>query len=181
MEEIRTFICIDFPNEIIKEVARMQLLIKNKKFTGKLTELENLHLTLKFIGEINKETLNKIITSLSKINFKKFEASLQESGIFSYKNSPRIAWIKIGGKETYNLQKEVDSTLSQFIPKEKRFMSHLTIARIKYVKDKKDFVNFIKKLPTKQIKFKVSSFKLKSSQLTSLGPVYKTLKTYKLK
>ena len=47
----RAFICINFPNDVIKEVARIQSLLENK-FIGKLTELENLHLTLKFLEQI---------------------------------------------------------------------------------------------------------------------------------
>ena len=49
---IRCFICIDFPDEVIKEVARVQEELEKVKFNGKLTELENLHLTLKFLGEM---------------------------------------------------------------------------------------------------------------------------------
>ncbi|MEK6855412.1 MAG: RNA 2',3'-cyclic phosphodiesterase [Nanoarchaeota archaeon] len=179
-EKTRAFICIDFPDEVIKEIARIQSLILNKKFTGKITELENLHLTLKFLGEIDKETLEKTEHALSTLKFKEFEAKLLYPGAFSYRGSPRIIWLKIGGKNIFELQKQIDESLKQFFKPEERFMSHLTLARIKYVKDKKDFVDYIKNISTKQITFKISSFKLKSSELKPLGPVYTTLQEYKL-
>ena len=174
----RAFICIDFPEEVIKEVARIQELIQNKKFAGKLTELENIHLTLKFLGEISQETLNQVQQKLSQAKFTEFEASLGQVGTFSHHKSPRIVWIKIHGKSLRDLQKQIDLALEPLFPKEQRFMSHLTLARIKYVKDKKDFTDYIKKIHVKKIKFKVSSFKLKSSDLRSLGPIYTTLQKY---
>ena len=56
-ELTRAFICIEFPDEVIKEAARVQEVLENKNFTGKMTELENLHLTYKFLGEIDEKKL----------------------------------------------------------------------------------------------------------------------------
>ena len=177
----RTFICISFPDGIIKETARLQSLVKKQKFVGKLTELENLHLTLKFLGEISQEKLEKVKFTLSKISLKQFEVHLEKTGTFSYKKQPRIVWLKIAGRQIYELQKQIDEALSKEFPKEERFMSHLTIARIKYVKTPDEFKNYVEKLSVKKLSFQVKEFKLKSSELTRQGPVYTTLETYKLK
>lgn len=176
METMRTFICIDFPSEIIREITRIQSLITNKKFTGKLTEPENLHLTLKFLGEISEDKLNHIKSMLSNIKFKPLNLQLAESGCFTQHGKPRIAWLHLKGAE--NLQKQIDETLKELFPKEERFMSHLTIARIKYVKSTKDFINYVKNIKPKPLKFQVSSFKLKSSLLNPNGPIYTTLQEY---
>jgi len=178
-EKIRTFICIVPPKEIVKEITRVQELIKNKQFIGKITEPENLHLTLKFLGEISKETLNKIKSILSNVYFNKFEATLSKTGIFSYKKNPRIAWIKISGQGIFDLQAKIDEALSPLFKPEERFMSHLTIARIKYVKNKQDFIKTINSLPLKKLSFQINEFKLIKSELAPLGPKYTTLKTYK--
>ena len=73
----RTFIAIEFPDEVIKEVARIQEVLNNWKFTGKMTELENLHLTLKFLGEIEDNKLEEVKENLKKIKFKSFRAKLE--------------------------------------------------------------------------------------------------------
>lgn len=177
-KSIRAFVCIEFPDKIVKEVARVQNLILNKKFIGKTTELENLHLTLKFLGEIDDETLRKVREILSSIKFGKFEAKLLRSGTFNHNGKPSIVWVKIGGKGIYELQEKIDSALSSMFEKEKRFMSHLTIARIKYVKDKQDFRAHVEKIPVKRISFPVESFKLKKSELNPLGPKYETIEEY---
>ena len=56
----RAFIAIDFPSEIVKEIARVQELLGKVKFTGKITELENLHLTIKFLGEIDEKQVEEV-------------------------------------------------------------------------------------------------------------------------
>ncbi len=176
---MRTFICIDFPEEIIKEVSRIQESLSKYKFTGKTTEPENLHLTLKFLGEIDEERLDKVKEALSRIKFKEFEAKLEKAGTFKIRGNPKITWIKIGGKGIFELQKEIDESIKNLFPLENRFMSHLTIARIKYVKDKKEFEKFIKNIHPKKLSFKISKFYLKKSELKPLGPIYTTIEKYK--
>jgi len=176
-EKTRVFICIDFPDEVIKEIARVEELVSKKKFTGKLTELENLHLTLKFLGEIDDDMLEKVKERLGKIKFKGMELKLGEIGLFNHGGNPKIVWIKVEGKGIWDLQKQIDTSLKGIFPEEERFMSHLTIARVKYVKDKADFKKHIENINVKPIKFKIDRFKLKSSDLkkSKLGPVYTTI------
>jgi len=176
----RTFIAIDLPDEIIKQIEKLQSLISKKKFTGKLTEPENLHLTLKFLGEISQQKLNQIKSPLEKIIFPEFQAKLSTTGTFNFKNQPRIAWIKVSGRQVFDLQKEIDQALQPLFKPEHQFMSHLTIARIKYTKTPQDLIQTIKTLPLKKLSFPITEFKLKSSELKPMGPVYKTLKTYNL-
>ncbi|MEK6848613.1 MAG: 2'-5' RNA ligase family protein [Nanoarchaeota archaeon] len=49
---MRCFICVEMPHEAVKEIMRIQGILKKTNFNGKLIERENLHLTLKFLGEI---------------------------------------------------------------------------------------------------------------------------------
>lgn len=175
------FIAIDFSSEVIKEVARVQEVLGKQKFTGKMTELENLHLTLKFLGEIDDSMVEKVREKLKGIKFNEFDCKLCEIGTFSLRGNPRIVWIKVCGEGVWELQKKVDLALEGLFPKEERFMSHLTIARLRYVADKKGFVEHVKNIGLREIKFKVSGFELKSSELKSLGPVYRTIEKYENK
>jgi RNA 2',3'-cyclic 3'-phosphodiesterase len=179
-DKTRSFICIDFPSEIIKEVARIQHVLKtHTKFTGKLTELENIHLTLKFLGHTNKQTLEKAKQVFSTINFQVLNLKLHSIGVFNFKNNPKIVWIKVTGN-IFKLQKEIDLALSDLFKPEDRFMSHLTIARIKHTKSPKLFSEYVSNIKPKRLSFQIKDFKLKSSNLTPQGPIYKTLKKYRL-
>ncbi len=176
--KIRTFIAITFPEKVIKEIKNIQAQLAKQKFKGKLTSTKNLHLTLKFLGELTHEQLEKVKEQLSKITFEKFEASLAETGIFSHNKSPRIVWLRINGEKIMQLQKQIDASLAGLFKPEERFMSHLTIARIKYVENIKKFLQNIKNIEVKKIKFQVNNFKLMSSELTAQSPVYKILQKY---
>ena len=177
----RVFVAIDFPSEVIEEVARIQEVLRNLKFTGKMTELENLHLTLKFIGEIDLEKLEEVKNKLKNIKFDIFDARLENIGTFSFRGNPRIVWIKVKGKGIFELQKKIDEMMSELGFKlEERFMGHMTIARIKYVKDKETFKKYAGEIGLKDIRFKVDKFNLKESELRMMGPIYTDLEIYKL-
>jgi len=174
----RCFIAIEFSDDVIKEIARVQELIAKTKFTGKITELENLHLTLKFLGEIDNKKLEEVKKKLKEIKFSEMKLKLGKIGTFSIHGKPNIVWVKIEGKEIYDLQKKIDEDLKDLFKPEERFMSHLTIARIKYVKDKKGFLKHIDSVHVKPIEFDVSAFKLKKSELKPIGPVYTNIENY---
>ena len=179
--KIRCFIALDLPREAINHIKEIQRLIKKRNlFIGKFTEPENLHLTLKFLGEIDEKMIEKIKEILSKINFKNFEANLGDAGVFSsrYNSYVKVIWIKLNGKEVFGLQKQIDECLKDLFKPEFRFMSHITIARVRKVFDKKILVEYLEKIKTKKIKFEIDKFFLKKSELFPEGPVYEDLEKY---
>jgi len=178
-EKMRAFVAVDFPDVVIKEVARVQKILRKKKFEGKMTELENLHLTLKFLGRVEEGTLENVRKKLREVNFEEMDLNLSDIGTFSYKGRPRIVWVKVGGKGIFELQGKIDDALEGFFEREKRFMSHMTIARVKFVKDKKEFVDYVEEIGLKGVKFNVGSFRLMKSELKKLGPVYSVIEEYK--
>lgn len=180
-ELFRSFVAIDFPEIVIGEIARIQDILKNLRFTGKMTELENVHLTLKFLGEITKNKLREVKNKLSNIKMNSFKAKLEKVGIFHFKGKPRIVWIKLTGKGIFELQEYIDKTLEEIgFKREARFMGHITIARLKYVKDKKAFKEYIDNIALKNIKFTINKFKLKTSELRDIGPIYQDIGIYQL-
>ena len=182
-EKIRCFISLDLPREAINHIKEIQRLIKKRNlFIGKFTEPENLHLTLKFLREIDEKMIEKIKERLSKINFKNFEANLGEVGVFSsrYSSYIKVIWIKLNGKGVFDLQKQIDECLKDLFEPEFRFMSHITIARVRKVFDKRILVEYLKKIKTKKIRFEIDKFFLKKSELFSEGPVYKDMESYGL-
>jgi len=172
---VRTFISIDLPENIKKEIQRIQDLLPD--FVGKKTEQENLHLTLKFLGEIDNEKVEEIKKRLKLVKIKAFEAEVDNLGVFSEK-FVRIVWIHLKGAE--KLQEEVDKALKEIFDKEERFMSHITIARVKSIKNKMDFLSKLKEIKIPKLKFKVDSFQFKKSELFPQGPRYEVIEGYNL-
>ena len=170
---MRVFISLELPEIVKKEIVKIQKIF-SKDFSGKITSTKNLHLTLKFIGEISEETVEKIKEKLRKIKFNEFSAEIDSVGVFS-EDFIRIFWVHLNGCS--ELQKAIDEELSDLFEKEKRFMSHITIARIKNC-DKDEFLSKIKSFKVNPVKFIVKDFYLKNSVLKSDGPTYFTIEKF---
>ena len=173
---MRLFVGFNFPEYVLKEIKKIQ--DKLPDFSGKSIKPENLHLTLKFLGEIDEKKIQEIKERLSKVNAYKINAEINSIGFFS-KKFLRIVWLHVSNCS--NLQKEIDLSLEGLFEKEKRFMSHVTIARVKSISDKDSFIRKIEILRIKKISFKVENFFLVESKLSPEGPEYRIIEKYNLR
>lgn len=164
---------IDISGNVAEKIGEIQKQLP--EFRGKLTNLKNLHLTLKFLGDIDDYTLEKVKERLKDVRFKKFQVEIDSLGVFSEK-FVRIVWLRVN--DCTQLQKEIDAALEGLFPEETRFMSHLTIARVKGINDKEEFFNRIKEIKIEPLKLVVAGFELKESLLSGKEPEYKTLEEY---
>jgi len=172
---MRVFVALELPENIKNEIIKLQREIeKLNLMKGKLIEKENLHLTLKFLGEIGNDKVREIENKLKKIRFNKFEVELDKIGVFS-ENFIRIVWVSLSGEKLFELQKAIDDILESIFDREERFMAHITVARPKSVNNKSKFIEEIKKVKFDNKKFLVDRVYLKSSELKPQGPVYANL------
>ena len=178
---MRVFVALDISQKAKDEIRKIQYQLP--EFSGKKTEAENLHLTLKFLGEVFNEDIGEVKKRLREIRFNKFETEINHLGFFDNQKSKSykrelIVWLHLANCE--DLQGKVDKALSGLFEGEKRFMSHLTIARVKNVKNKKEFLYKLEKIKINKIKFNINDFRLKKSVLTKKGSVYENLEIYPL-
>jgi len=175
---MRTFIAIDMPAEIRKELVKIQEKLKEK--IGKIARAkfvapENLHLTLKFLGELSDFKVNKIKETLRQVKFKAFKVKLNSLGVFTEKFI-RVVWINLEpAKPIMELHEKIDSL---FEKKDKNFETHVTLARIKFVSDRKEFISKLKEIKVEPLEFEINSFALKKSTLTEKGPIYETIREF---
>jgi 2'-5' RNA ligase len=147
---------------------------KSGLFEGKLAERENLHLTLKFLGDISEEQAEKVKEMLGKVKFGKFSVKLANVGVFD-KKIIRIIWVALEAKELFDVQKEIDNSLKDLFAEEERFMGHVTIARPKFVKDKEKLIGKLKSLKVSDKSYAIDKISFKRSELTKSGPIYENL------
>lgn len=173
---MRCFLAIELPEGIKKELSRIQKEIP--EFKGNLVSKENMHLTLKFFGEIDDKKLNEIKKELSEIKFNSFKANLGKIGSFPSESFIRVLWVSL---EPADKVKELNAEINKILESHDReFESHITLARIKFIKEKEAFIKKIKGIKFKTRDFEIKSFVLKKSTLTEKGPIYETIKEFRL-
>ncbi|MCX8197275.1 MAG: RNA 2',3'-cyclic phosphodiesterase [Candidatus Micrarchaeota archaeon] len=171
---MRLFVAIRPPPSAIPELQRVCLPLKDA-LGVKLVPPENLHITLKFIGEVGEKDAQKVADALQGVSFDSFELSLSTVGAFPNAFFPKAIWVGGISREAEELAKKVSSALSFLgLPKED-FKLHLTVARApKSAADIQDFLS----QPPFSISFRVESFFLIKSRLTPPGPIYENIKEY---
>lgn len=187
---MRAFIAIELPQEIKNRLTEIQNLLKKSGADVKWVKPENIHLTLKFLGEIDKEKLIKIVEIIEDTagNNAPFQIRLFSLGAFPKIEFPRVIWIAIdkGDKETKRLAKELEEKIEKLgIPIEKRgFSSHITIGRVRSLLNKDRLAKVLKESENyfggENIEFGARKITLFKSTLSSSGPVYEVLKEVNL-
>jgi 2'-5' RNA ligase len=184
MQKIRTFIAHPVPEEWKnKFLESAETLNQNLQSKIAWVKPENIHFTLKFIGEISEESVPQIDSALKEIPFKPFEISAGPAGFFPDPLNPRIIWIGLtnGSKEICDNAITIDNKLAElgFEKNTKPYHAHLTLGRVKKrAKDNwADLAEKISRIPLPVCT--VTEFALYQSTLTPSGPIYTKLKAYK--
>lgn len=176
---MRLFIAIDLPEKVKKALKKAQKALPQ----AKMSLAGGFHLTLKFLGECSEEIKAKVESELKKVKFEPFEAHVGEIGVFGAVR-PRVIWAGVKcPKSVFETVKEIEARMARLgFAVENRFVPHLTLARVKYIKNPKDFTGKLKEISIAKIcggadtmKFQVKEFFLFQSRLSSKGAVYAKL------
>lgn len=182
---MRCFIAIDLPKDIKEEINSVEKMFGS--FSSlKIVKPDNLHLTLKFLGDVEEEKIENIKRILKEIaqNHKQISVFLNKVGLFPNEKYIRVVWIGISNdNDLINIQKEIDNKLETLnFKKEKTFTTHITIARVKGKQEKESLLKVVEQLKAYVgPKFKVDSIHLMKSTLTPEGPIYEELARFELK
>ena len=183
MPEIRAFLAIDIDdkikpklNEILKEFKKIDANIK-------FVDLLNMHLTLKFFGDIDLDGISPLTEKITSAleDFSPFNINIKGCGAFPNINHINVIWIEI---EDDKLIKELHDRLDDEFAKlgfdrDKKFSSHLTIGRMKSAKEKSIVKSTIESLNDVEIaSMSVKKITLKKSTLTPKGPIYENIKEF---
>ncbi|MBK6347048.1 MAG: RNA 2',3'-cyclic phosphodiesterase [Bacteroidales bacterium] len=150
----------------------------------KWVELENIHLTLKFIGDTSPEEVPQIIEALSGVceGIEPFRLEIANTGVFGSNYNPKVIWFGITpNKMLQNLAQNVSSKLETvgILGDRQNFVPHLTIGRIREIKDKKYFQQLMGRFNEVEIQSQtVTGFTLYESILKREGPQYNELGAY---
>lgn len=126
---IRLFVAIDLPEDVKDDLSQIKMGIAGAKWM----ERDQMHLTLRFIGEVDGIQFKELANLLSEIEFKQFEIRLNGVGTFESRGMVRVIWVGVSkSDELLHLQRKIERKLIQFglQPEERKFFPHITLSRL---------------------------------------------------
>lgn len=184
-ETVRSFLAIELDEDLVPKILDVQKEFKKTNSNIKYVPSQNMHFTLKFFGNIDLDMVEDISAAVLKVikDYSSFDLNIKKCGCFPNKNVIKVLWLGLDeGSPIRDLQRDLDKEFKKLgFKKERNFISHLTIGRVKSPKGKKEIRNAIEKLENIEIgQMTVSKICLKKSTLTPQGPIYEDIKVFEL-
>ncbi len=183
---MRVFLAIELPDYIKNEIANLYESLKPYSQYMRITPINNLHFTVKFLGAQNTFSLEKIknMTKIETGKLRSFEISLSKSGIFGGLKNPKILWLGQDNKSFVAVSQRINEVLNIFRHEDKKPVCHLTIGRFKRIPigNITEVLNICKDFVDKNnLRFCASSVYLYKSNLLRSGAIYEKIEKFNMK
>jgi len=192
MEQIRSFIAIELPDELKLELIQLEARLKlDKQPWVKWVNPYSIHLTLKFLGNIAVDRTGEITRAIEEAvqGISPFHLEVKELGVFPNLRRVQVAWVGISGDvdKLSQLQKRIETTLTPlgFAPESRAFTPHLTLARLRDQASLDERQRFGQLIANAKFEaaytIEVDAISLMRSQLTREGAIYSRISLVELK
>lgn len=183
-DSIRSFLAFDIESDtVLNRLAKVQGLLVQTGADLKLVEPQNIHITVRFLGNITLEMAEKIFEEMKKTRFAPFNVQINGLGAFPDLRYSRVVWAGIteGADQLKSVFNQLEPRLRSlgFAPDHKGFSPHLTIARVRSGRNKQQLAKFVTENANYDFgAVNAKCLRLKRSDLTPNGPIYSTLKEF---
>lgn len=181
----RLFVALPISEKIKKKIEILTLSLKDVNADLKLVPVENMHFTLKFLGDIPEEKINEIKQKLSSLaeKCKSFSVNITQLGVFPSLKKVNVIWVGTENKELISLMNSLNNPLNYLRKNEyDKDIPHLTLARVKSEKNKEKLRRWVEQFKNLDWgEMGANKMILFESQLTLKGPVYIPLEEFILK
>jgi len=191
MEQVRSFIAIELPEELRLELSQLQAKLKAGKQPGvKWADPYGIHLTLKFLGNIAVDKTGEITKAIEEAaqGTAPFHLEVKQLGVFPNLRRVQVVWVGISGEvdKLGQLQQRIESGLARlgFTPESRPFTPHLTLARLRdqaSLDERQRLGQLIASTSFESAhSIEVDAVNLMKSQLTREGAIYSRISSVKL-
>ncbi len=183
-EQIRSFIAFDMENpEVLTKLSAVQKLLFETGADLKMVAPQNIHITIRFLGDISAPMVEKIFQAMKNVKFTPFPIQLCGLGVFPSLNYPRVVWAGMmqGAEQLKSVFEQLEPQIQALgFPKDNYgFSPHLTIARVRSGVNKQRLAELVTKKSNYDFGvINANCLRLKRSQLSPKGPTYTTLREY---
>jgi len=178
---IRGFVSIDLVDEkILSQVESIMSSLSSLGGDLKPVERENIHLTLKFLGNVSASRVEEVKAALAQVTFPPFSLEIKGAGAFPNLKRMNVIWVGVGEgwSQVELIFEQTERLLHQlgFSRETRPFSPHITVARVKWGRKRDEMAAFLGHLTEESFgTFPVESVRLKQSVLSPSGPKYSTL------
>ena len=192
MEQVRSIIAIELPDELKLGLTQLESQLKmSKQPWVKWVDPYSIHLTLKFLGSIAVDRISEITKAMEEAiqGISPFRLEVKDLGVFPNLRRAQVAWVGISGEvdKLSRLQQYLESSLARlgFAPETRPFTPHLTLARLRNRASLDERQRFGQLIASTRFEatytIKVDAISLMRSQLTREGAIYSRIGLAKLK
>ena len=176
---MRTFIAVPLPDDCRQMIGRIQTPMRSLGADIRWTSISSIHLTLKFLGEIDPSRVPEIAAGLRTIAAVPFGLCIRGLGAFPNLHNPRVIWCGVEGEtaKLASLQAGVDSVCESmgFQREARPFHPHLTLGRVNGKRNLQPLLDYIRIGTKLESAFVAGCFHIYRSDLTPRGAIYSVL------
>ena len=183
--DFRAFLAFEVSVEVRESLVRVEEELRQTRADIKLVELENLHFTVKFLGEVKEEVVDDVDKRLKGLAIRRMEIDVRGLGAFPDARRPRVLWAGVApqdlGQITNRGQAVIDALEGLGESDERGFHPHITIGRVRSPRNHDALAAVLRDGSTREFgRTQITALKLKSSTLGPRGPTYRDVKEYAL-
>lgn len=178
---MRCFISVDIEDPgLLNALEETQRRLEMTGADLKRVERENIHITMRFLGEVREGLLGELQRLVSGTAFSLFRAELRGLGVFPSLRRPRVVWTGItsGVEELTEIFRRLEGEIvgMGFRPERRGFSPHITLARVRSGRNRERLAGAVRERANEFFgTFEIEHIRLKRSDLTPRGPIYTTM------
>lgn len=183
---MRAFVAIEIPDpQVMEKLVAFQRELEETRADLKIVERENLHYTVKFLGEITDAQVAEVNRRLKELKLAGARVTAKGVGVFPSPSRPRVVWVGVAEGDSQKVEAIAEPVIQSLRgigeQDDRPFQAHLTLARVRSGVNRQNLEDLLREnRDTVFGPVAIAEFKLKSSVLTPQGPIYSDVGVYRL-
>lgn len=184
-ERLRAFLAFEVSQEVRENLAQAEEEIRLTRADVKLVEKENLHFTVKFLGQIPDSSVDEVDRRVGALTLPVLDVDVNGLGAFPDRRRPRVVWAGVAPTDVAAVasagQRVIDALEGIGESDERAFQPHITLGRVRSPKNVESLTALIRDNAAKDFgRTTITALKLKASELGPTGPIYRDVREYAL-